>query len=401
VKEGTVLAEYNPSVEYVTSGDSGKIKFVGLAFNAKTKSAGRDGEVFVYNPKIKHDYEVPGSDEVYVKVNDRVKVGSELSKGVGVTIPGIVESIKPGKHKTVISVCPGEAYPILAGANMLVEDGQTITVNEIIARETATKSTKAADIVSGLPRVEELFEVRKPKNTALLCEVDGVVEVSEKEGAKQIIVSSGKEKSKEYVVPYGVRLKVFTGKEVKRGDQLTEGVINPHDLLATREMVDAQQYIVDEVQRVYRSQGVSINDKHIETIVRQMTKKIRVDEMGDSGLLPGEILDQYVFNDINREIVAAGKKPATGDRVLLGITRSSLSTDSFISAASFQETSKILTEAAIKGKTDNMVGLKENVIIGKLIPVGTGLPKYRQIDLSAPGGESLNPVEMEEEELEV
>ena len=374
------------------------MKYIGIEYDTTKNTAGKDGEVFVFNPEIKHDYEVPKDAKILVKVDDRVKVGTEIADGISDTIAGVIEEIKTTKGKTVISICPGEATSILAGATMLVLDGAIVEANDVIARESVASSSKASDIVSGLPRVEELFEVRKPKNSALLSEIDGVVEISEKEGAKQICVTD-ETGSKEYVVPYGVRIKVFSGKQIKKGDQLTDGVINPHDLLATKGLVAVQTYIVDEVQIVYRSQGVTINDKHIETIVRQMTKKIKVDEMGETSLLPGEILDRYVFEQINQEAVSEGKKTATGERVLLGITKASLSTDSFISAASFQETSKVLTEAAVKGKIDKMYGLKENVIIGKLIPVGTGLPDYRSIELSAPNGESLVP-EILEEDLE-
>ena len=228
-----------------------------------------------------------------------------------------------------------------------------------------------------MPKVEELFEARRPKDPALLSEIEGTVEISEREGVRIISIVSSHDK-KEYAVPYETRLRVANGDKVAACIPLTDGSINPHDLLRILDKRAVQTFLLDEVQRIYTSQGVSINDKHIEVIVRQMTSKVRVLNTGDTTLLPGELIDITELEKINS---ACKGEPATATEVLLGITKASLSTESFISAASFQETARILTDAAIKGRIDKMYGLKENVIIGKLIPAGTGFSSYRALDL--------------------
>ena len=238
-----------------------------------------------------------------------------------------------------------------------------------------------ADITQGLPRVEELFEARKPKGLAIITEIDGKVKISEDKKKKEVIITS-KDNSKSYTIPFGSKLKVADGDTVEAGDPLTEGSINPNDILIIKGAEGVYTYLVQEVQKVYRNQGVDINDKHVEVIARQMLKKVRVEDNADTDMFPGALVDMYEFEDKNKEAEEKGLRPATGKRVLLGITKAALATDSFLSAASFQETTRVLTEAAIKGKVDDLEGLKENVIIGKLIPAGTGMEKYKEIKIN-------------------
>ena len=271
----------------------------------------------------------------------------------------------------------GEAVGIIA-AQSIGEPGTQLTM-----RTFHTGGVAGGDITQGLPRVEELFEARRPKGLAIIAEFGGVVTIKDTKKKREIIVTDQETgNSKTYLIPYGSRIKVADGQVLEAGDVLTEGSINPHDLLKVKGVRAVQDYMIREVQRVYRLQGVEINDKHIEMIVRQMLKKIRVEESGDSDVLPGVSMDVLDFNEMNEELIAAGKQPAEGKQVMLGITKASLATDSFLSAASFQETTKVLTEAAINGKVDHLIGLKENVIIGKLIPAGTGMKRYRNIKLS-------------------
>ena len=239
------------------------------------------------------------------------------------------------------------------------------------------------DITQGLPRVEELLEARKPKGLAIITEFGGIANISDTKKKREIIVTNEETgESKAYLIPYGSRIKIQDGVRLEAGDELTEGSVNPHDILRIKGLRATQDYLLREVQRVYRLQGVEINDKHIEVIVRQMLKKIRIEEAGDTGFLPGTNVDILEFEDKNAELIEEGKEPATGEQIVLGITKASLATNSFLSAASFQETTKVLTEAAIKGKIDPLVGLKENVIIGKQIPAGTGMRRYRDVKLS-------------------
>ena len=270
----------------------------------------------------------------------------------------------------------GEAVGIIA-AQSIGEPGTQLTMRTIHSGGVAG----VADITQGLPRVEELFEARKPKGVAIISEIDGKVSIGEEKKRKQVTVTT-KGDSKTYVIPFGSKLKVKDGDEVVAGQPITEGSINPNELLLIKGPDGVYNYLVQEVQKVYRNQGVDINDKHIEVIGRQMLKKVRVEDNGDTDMLAGSLVDMYEFKDRNEEAVKEGKRPATGKRLLLGITKASLATDSFLSAASFQETTRVLTEAAIKGKVDELVGLKENVIIGKLIPAGTGLAKYKNTKIS-------------------
>ena len=239
------------------------------------------------------------------------------------------------------------------------------------------------DITQGLPRVEELFEARKPKGLAIITEFAGTATISDTKKKREIIVTNDQTgESKAYLIPYGSRIKIQDGVYLEAGDELTEGSVNPHDILKIKGLRAVQDYMIQEVQRVYRLQGVEINDKHIEVIVRQMLKKIRIEERGDTEFLPGTMVDVLEFNEVNEQMEAEGKEAATGEQIMLGITKASLATESFLSAASFQETTKVLTEAAIKGKVDHLIGLKENVIIGKHIPAGTGMKKYRDVQLN-------------------
>ncbi|MBQ7724712.1 MAG: DNA-directed RNA polymerase subunit beta' [Lachnospiraceae bacterium] len=270
----------------------------------------------------------------------------------------------------------GEAVGIIA-AQSIGEPGTQLTM-----RTFHTGGMAGSDITQGLPRVEEIFEARKPKGLAIIAEFGGKVEIKDTKKKREVVVTSDTGDSKTYLIPYGSRIKVLDGAVIEAGDVITEGSINPHDLLKIKGLRAVQDYLLKEVQRVYRSQGVDINDKHIEVIVHQMLKKVEVDDPGDSDLLPGTRMDALEFDDINEKLEAEGKQPATAIQIILGITKASLATESFLSAASFQETTKVLTDAAIKGKVDHLIGPKENVIIGKLIPAGTGMKHYRNIELS-------------------
>ena len=270
----------------------------------------------------------------------------------------------------------GEAVGIIA-AQSIGEPGTQLTM-----RTFHTGGVAGDDITQGLPRVEELFEARKPKGLAIIAEFGGTVAIKDTKKKREVIVTNKETgEQKAYLIPYGSRIKVLEGQELEAGDELTEGSVNPHDILAIKGVRAVQDYMIREVQRVYRLQGVDINDKHIEVIVRQMLKKIRIENNGDSAFLPGVMVDALEYEDSVEELTAAGKEPPEGKQVMLGITKAALATNSFLSAASFQETTKVLTDAAIKGKVDPLVGLKENVIIGKLIPAGTGMKCYRSVRL--------------------
>ncbi len=272
----------------------------------------------------------------------------------------------------------GEAVGIIA-AQSIGEPGTQLTM-----RTFHNGGVAGGDITQGLPRVEELFEARKPKGLAIITEIAGTANLNDTKKKREIIVTNHETgESKAYLIPYGSRIKVADGAELEAGDELTEGSINPHDILRIKGIRAVQDYMIQEVQRVYRLQGVEINDKHIEVIVRQMLKKIRIEESGDTEFLPGTNVDRLEFEDVNEVLEAEGKEPAIGEPIIMGITKASLATNSFLSAASFQETTQLLTEAAITGKIDPLVGLKENVIIGKHIPAGTGMRKYRDIRLNS------------------
>ncbi len=273
-------------------------------------------------------------------------------------------------------------YLMPSRAHLMITDGDEVQAGDVLAK-IPRETTKTKDITGGLPRVVELFETRKPRDPAVISEIDGVVKYGEiAKGQRKIYVESDDGKTqKEYSIPRGVHINVQEGEHVKAGEPLIDGPLNPHDLLAVLGEKYTQAYLVNSIQEVYRLQGVNINDKHIETIVRQMMRWVKVEDVGDTGFLLEEQIDKFRFREENDRIIADGGRPATGRPLLLGITKASLSTDSFISAASFQETTRVLTEAAVAGKVDYLRGLKENVIMGRLIPAGTGLERYRNIEL--------------------
>jgi DNA-directed RNA polymerase subunit beta' len=378
MEAGGVIAEYDPTYEYVVSSYAGCCIYLGLdvSLRRKEKIAKKDGEVFIYNPKVKKEYEVAHGSQVFVKSGDKIKVGDEIAAGLICKAPGCVIEAKKGS----VVVAPGESYLVVSGSRVFVEDGQAVSAYDVIAKVESIRRdpSKTRDIIQGLPKVEELFEARRPKDPAIMAEIEGEVDVSEKEGMRVVTLKGLKGERKEYFVPYEVRLKVITNDKIHLGMALTEGTINPHDVLRILGVKAAQSFLVDEIQKIYRSQGVTIADKHIEVIVRQMTRKVRIVNPGETTLLPGELIDLKNLEELQEK---GKEEQIEATEVLLGITKASLSTDSFISAASFQETARILTDAAVKGKIDDMYGLKENVIIGKLIPAGTGFSDYRYLEL--------------------
>ena len=310
------------------------------------------------------------------KVNIRTVLNCKTHHGVCSKCYG--RNLATGKEVNI-----GEAVGIIA-AQSIGEPGTQLTM-----RTFHTGGVAGGDITQGLPRVEDLFEARKPKGLAIISEITGRVEIDETGKRKEVIVIPKEGEREVYQIPYGSRVRVKQGQLVEAGDPLTQGSINPHDIVRVKGIGGVQEYIVKEVQRVYRLQGVDINDKHIEVIVRQMLSKVKVEDPGDTDLLPGGYEDVLTFQECNEEAESQGLRPAVAKRVLLGITKASLATDSFLSAASFQETTRVLTEAAIKGKEDHLIGLKENVILGKLIPAGTGMKKYRNIAVEKIEEESL------------
>jgi DNA-directed RNA polymerase subunit beta' len=285
------------------------------------------------------------------------------------------------------------------GANLAVSEGQEVAAGDVLAKM-PRETTKTKDITGGLPRVAELFEARKPKDFAIVSEIDGAVSFGpDSRGKRRVIVTPDVEDAepKEYLIPKGKHISVHEGDRVRAGEALMDGSSNPHDILKIKGEKELAKYLVDEVQEVYRLQGVKINDKHIEVIVRQMLRRVRVKEVGDTDFLVGEHVEKAVFEASNQRMLDEGKQPAQAEPLLLGITKASLSTDSFISAASFQETTKVLTEASMWGKVDNLRGLKENVIMGRLIPAGTGMARYHRIGIQIDAPEDM--LEGPEEEV--
>ena len=305
---------------------------------------------------------------------DRVKIRTVLTCR---SHNGICAKCYGANMATGQAVQVGESVGIIA-AQSIGEPGTQLTM-----RTFHTGGVAGNDITQGLPRVEELFEARKPKGLAIITEFAGRATIKDTKKKREVIVTNDETgEMKAYLIPYGSRIKIADGAMLEAGDELTEGSVNPHDILKIKGVRAVQDYMIQEVQRVYRLQGVDINDKHIEVIVRQMLKKIRIENNGDSEFLPGTLVDILEYEDTNERLEQEGLEPAEGKQVMLGITKAALATNSFLSAASFQETTKVLTEAAIKGKVDPLIGLKENVIIGKLIPAGTGMKRYRDIKLS-------------------
>ncbi len=328
-----------------------------------------------------------------------VTMSETLDEVTGLSRKTIVESKDPEARPRIsirdekgeIKVLPASeqpaSYHLPQGSILTVNDGDEITPGEVIAK-VPRETTKTKDITGGLPRVAELFEARKPKDHAVIAEIDGVVSFGkDTKGKRKLIITpevNGElrtDLAKEYLISKGKHISVHSGDRVKAGEPMMDGAANPHDILKVLGEKELARYLVDEVQEVYRLQGVKINDKHIETIVRQMLRRVRVTDVGDTNFLIDEQVEKWAFEEENEKIMATGKRPAIGEPLLLGITKASLSTESFISASSFQETTKVLTEAAINGKVDHLRGLKENVIMGRLIPAGTGLPQYKHLDV--------------------
>ena len=338
----------------------------------------------------------------YQDIQENVTVREEFDEVTGLSRRVIIEDVE-GRLQPGVIISASEAggaptserhrYPLPVGAILSVPDGADVFAADIIAK-IPRETTKTKDITGGLPRVAELFEARKPKEQAVITEIDGRVEMGGfVKGMRKIVIRADNGETKEYLIPRGKHISVHEGDRVRAGEALMDGSPNPHDYLAVLGDRELQRYLVNEVQEVYRLQGVTINDKHIEIIVRQMLRRVRIEEVGDTEFVVGELIDKFVFQEENERVMAQGKRPATAKPVLLGITKASLSTDSFISAASFQETTRVLTEAAISGKTDDLRGLKENVIVGRLIPAGTGLSNYTRVEVLTPGGEAVKPLD--------
>ena len=356
----------------------------------------KDGEILVkanhmITPKRAARIMKEGVSNVTGGPIDRLKIRTILSCKCKV---GVCAKCYGANMATGEPVQVGESVGIIA-AQSIGEPGTQLTM-----RTFHTGGVAGGDITQGLPRVEELFEARKPKGLAIITEIPGVATINDTKKKREIIVNDPETgDSKTYLIPYGSRIKVLDGQVLEAGDELTEGSVNPHDILRIKGVRAVQDYMIREVQRVYRLQGVEINDKHIEVIVHQMLKKIRIEDNGDTEFLPGTLVDVLDVEEVNEKLEAEGKQPAEGKQVMLGITKASLATNSFLSAASFQETTKVLTEAAIKGKIDPLIGLKENVIIGKLIPAGTGMKRYSEISLDTGMPEVKNASE-EPEDIE-
>jgi DNA-directed RNA polymerase subunit beta' len=279
-------------------------------------------------------------------------------------------------------------YLLPVGANIVAQEGEHISPGEAISRM-PRDTTKVQDITGGLPRVAELFEARKPKDHAIISEIDGMVQFGkDTKGKRKVVITPydiagalQPDQAREYLIPKGKHIQVQPGDHVRAGDPLQDGPANPHDILRVKGEKELAAWLVNEIQQVYRLQGVGINDKHIEAIVRQMLRRVRIKEVGDTNFLVDEQVEKYIFEHENKRVMERGGQPAVAEPMLLGITKASLSTESFISASSFQETTKVLTEAAIQGKTDDLRGIKENVIMGRLIPAGTGLPAYKRLQM--------------------
>jgi len=351
VEGGTLLAEWDPFTTPILTEVSGKVKFgdifEGITMQEKVDPVtGKASKVIV---------EYRETD-----VRPRVSIKDESGK-----------TAKVGKSVA--------RYFMPVGAIIMIGEGDEVAAGDVLAK-IPRETTKTKDITGGLPRVAELFEVRKPKEQAVISEISGVVSFGkDTKGKRKVIITPEIGDTKEYLIPKGKHISVHEGDVVRAGEPLMDGAANPHDILNILGEKELAKYLVDEVQQVYRLQGVKINDKHIEVIVRQMLKRVRITDPGDSDFLMGEHVEKYRFEESNQKLLDEGKKAAVGEPLLLGITKASLSTESFISAASFQETTKVLTDAAVAGRVDYLRGLKENVIMGRLIPAGTGLKNYREM----------------------
>jgi DNA-directed RNA polymerase subunit beta' len=364
IKRGDLLAEWDPFSIPILAEIGGIVKF-GDIVEGKTMQEQVD--------------EVTGlSRKVIVEFK-----GADLR-------PRISMKDKKGKTAKVPGTNTAARHLLPVGANIVVSEGDAISAGDILAK-IPRETTKTKDITGGLPRVAELFEARKPKEFAVISEIDGIVSYGkDAKGKRKVIITPEVGDEKEYLIPKGKHVSVQEGDRVSAGEALMDGVHNPHDILTIKGEKELARYLVDEVQEVYRLQGVKINDKHMEIIVRQMLRRVKVLNPGDSSFIADEHVERYRFQQENGKIAARGGKPAIGEPVLLGITKASLSTQSFISAASFQETTRVLTEASLAGKIDYLRGLKENVIMGRLIPAGTGLPMYRKLGIKIVDDQLLN-----------
>jgi DNA-directed RNA polymerase subunit beta' len=350
VRTGSLLAEWDPYTMPILTEISGRVRFGDLI------------EGITMEEQVD---EVTGlSRKVVIEAKDAAKR------------PRITLKDEEGRTAKLPNGAPAR-YMLPVGANIVVAEESVVGAGDILAK-IPRETTKTKDITGGLPRVAELFEARKPKEFAVISEIDGVVSYGkDAKGKRKVIVTPEVGEPKEYLIPKGKHISVHEGDHVKAGEALMDGSSNPHDILRVLGEKELAKYLVDEVQEVYRLQGVKINDKHIETIVRQMLRRVRIKEVGDTKFLLDDQVERFEFEQENQRALAEGGEPAVGEPLMLGITKASLSTESFISAASFQETTKVLTQAAIEGKVDFLRGLKENVIMGRLIPAGTGVSKYR------------------------
>jgi DNA-directed RNA polymerase subunit beta' len=359
VKEGEMLAEWDPYSIPVLTEVSGRVKFGDIIEGATMQE--QVDEFTGLSRKVTIESKDP-------ELRPRISIKDE--KGRTMNLPGSVSQAR---------------YLLPVGANIFVSEGDMAEAGDVIVK-IPRETTKTKDITGGLPRVAELFEARKPKEYALISDIDGIVEFGKDlKGKRKVVIRPDVGESKEYIIPRGKHVSVHEGDLVRAGEALMDGPSNPHDILRVLGDKALARYLVDEIQEVYKLQGVKINDKHIEVIVRQMLKRVKVREVGDTHFLVDDQVEKYVFEEENERVLKGGGKPAVGEPLFLGITKASLVTDSFISAASFQETTKVLTQAAVAGKVDYLKGLKENVIMGRLIPAGTGLPKYRQLELWVEG----------------
>jgi len=372
VKTGDLLAEWDPFSIPILAEVDGTVKY-GDILEGKTMQEQVD-EVTGLSRKVIVEYK---------GANLRTRVSIKDEKGKTVKIPGTNSVAR---------------YLLPVGANIVVSEGDKIKAGDIVAK-IPRETTKTKDITGGLPRVAELFEARKPREFAVISEIDGTVSYGkDAKGKRKVIITPDVGEDKEYLIPKGKHVSVQEGDRIQAGEALMDGVHNPHDLLAIKGEKALARYLVDEVQEVYRLQGVKINDKHMEIIVRQMLRRVKVKDPGDTSFIADEQVERHRFQEENERIVSKGGKPAIGEPMLLGITKASLSTQSFISAASFQETTRVLTEASLAGKIDYLRGLKENVIMGRLIPAGTGLPMYRKLGIKVANDESS--VELESQETD-
>jgi DNA-directed RNA polymerase subunit beta' len=367
VKEGEILAEWDPYSIPVLTEVSGRVKF-GDIIEGATMQEQVDEYTGLSRKVI--------TESKDAELRPRISIKDEKSKTMN--LPGSASQAR---------------YLLPVGANIFISEGDMVEAGDVIVK-IPRETTKTKDITGGLPRVAELFEARKPKEYALISDIDGVVEFGKDlKGKRKVVIRPDVGEPKEYMIPSRKHVSVHEGDFVKAGEALMDGPSNPHDILRVLGDKALARYLVDEIQEVYKLQGVKINDKHIEVIVRQMLKRVKIREVGDTHFLVDDQVEKFVFGEENVRVMNEGGKPAVGEPLFLGITKASLVTDSFISAASFQETTKVLTQAAVAGKVDNLKGLKENVIMGRLIPAGTGLSKYKQLELWVEGysGEEVPP----------